>query len=138
MTDKQLEAILLNILAAYREDYNEVNKGKEEIDLDMTISKMLFDPSKMNPKGKRKYIEQYGDESRELYYLRLYKESKSGNGRVLFAGYRPVEDFKKASDARLSLIKEALAHLVIGGIEYAEMLSMMGERQKQKATKDEK
>lgn len=128
MTDKQLQSMLLNILSNYRDDYNRINT-QMEIDFDMTISKMTFDPAAMNQKGKKEYVKLYGDQPRELYYLRLYKELKGQKGRVIFAGYRPVEDFKSKSEARLSLLKEAISHLVIGGIEYAEMLSMMGEKQ---------
>ncbi len=135
MIYKELEAIIKGTLSRYREDYNRINPN-EKVDFSITLTRHSYDPIKdKNLKGDAK-DKALKTGAMDVYYLRLWKGFE-GNGTevVIFAAYRPVDDFKKKADAYKSLFRECIDNLIIGGIEYAEALRMMNDKKQQEGQK---
>jgi hypothetical protein len=155
MESRQLEGLIKSSLASYRDDYNLINKDRDEnpsIDFSFKITKHWFDPSKTKRKdykgeddGWKKYKAM---KPQHNYYLRMVrfevevKDGKEsvipGSEKLIFMAYRPELDFKKKTEQiRRSLLKECMVNLIIGGVEYAEAIYQMEHEAKQKQKEKE-
>lgn len=145
MISKEIEALIKNTLSQYAQDFNTLNHededgnltGDKKIDFNVTFSRHVMDPDQIegyDPEDpKFEAVTKYS--GRALIYLRIVKIFLLGDDtdekRVIYTGYRPVDEFKDKESMKKSLLMEALKNLLIGGLEYSEAIYRMNEQKEQ-------
>jgi len=135
ITYKQLESLVKNTLSEYKEDYNTHNP-EDTIDFNLTMTKYWFDPKKMPPTGMKEDSKEYHEymaiPKQMIHYTRLVKTYVDRDEMLLiFTTSRRELDFKKkAADIKYSMIRETTKMLIIGGLEYAELVDRIQTEEK--------
>ena len=131
MISKEIEALIKNTLVQYKRDFNAIQEYEDtgvEIDFNITFTKHLMKEDSVpgyDPEDK-KFAEVKALIGEDLFYMRISKnvtvEDKPEEKRVIYTGYRPLRDFKKKDEAKRSLLLECLKSLMLGGLEYSELV----------------
>ena len=123
MNHFQLDGLLKGVLSAYREDFNKINPD-DPIDFDLDFDATQIDAEQIDQSAREDFIEAFGTDPLGVYTYRIIRRSSSA-WEAIFSAWRPMKDYPKKSAARHDLLKEAITHLMVGGIEYAHAIALM-------------
>jgi hypothetical protein len=146
MITREIEALIKNTLSQYAQDYNTINHedeegnptGEKKIDFNITFSNHVMDPNQIEgyDPNDPKFATVKAYQGKTLSYMRIVKVLFDDEGtqekRVIYTGYRPVDDFKDKESLKRSLMMEALKSLMIGGLEYSEAIHRINQEKLEK------
>lgn len=135
MNDKVLEGMIRTVLGDYRD---RLAKSKVEVDFSLDFNESAINPYQV-AKSNGVNVSELEDQGEiKVTYFRIIKVVKGQDPRVVFANYVNVEVSKKPAIRKERLMREAIKHFMLGGLEYAEALYTMQKNQKAQQEKIEK